>query len=512
MLCEIHTFVSWALWCLPLGRLPLPPPPVFAADISLQIQGDSIVDENAIVTGDLAVGGQITAGSGENILTNAAGLIDGTKLQSGTVGASQLAAGAAGESALADGAATEAKIAANAVTAGKIAAGAVGTAQLAAGAVDSSKIADGQVAAADLASNSVSTAKIADSAVTSAKIADGQVAAADLANGAVSTDKISDSAVTSAKIGDGQVATADLANSSVIAAKIADGTVTPAKLSSSGTYCVGKMGVSTTAVPVGGVGYCKMAIHGASDILNSPYMQWTSDVNNYPIMLVGGDAHNSSAVRFDCYVGPAGQGVTWQRSACATSNGMLVKYDDALIFNYASGVALDQSFYWLTGFQMSCIDGSIKMPQVYSHAVSAPRRALYISETGQLGYASSSIRYKENVRDTTDSDTGFIYELRPVMFDYKDPAMGTNQCGLIAEEVDQVRPSIVSYERKVTYEPPSDPNDKSDILQPTVTTTNVPETVNYDQLIVPMLAEMQKLKKRVDELEAKLAALEPKNP
>jgi len=36
--------------------------------------------------------------------------------------------------------------------------------------------------------------------------------------------------------------------------------------------------------------------------------------------------------------------------------------------------------------------------------------------------------------------------------------------------------------------------------------------VNYDQLVVPMLAEMQKLKKRVDELEAKLAALEPKNP
>lgn len=118
-------------------------PPVFAADISLQIQGDSIVDENATIMGDLAVGGQITAGSGAHVLTNADGLINGAKLQSGTVGASQLAAGAAGESALADGAATEAKIAANAVTAGKIAAGAVGTAQLAAGAVDSSKIADG---------------------------------------------------------------------------------------------------------------------------------------------------------------------------------------------------------------------------------------------------------------------------------------------------------------------------------------------------------------------------------
>jgi len=568
----------------------------------LQIQGDSIVDENATITGELTVGGQITAGSGTNVLTNAAGLVDGAKIQTGTVGSSQLAAGAAGESALAtdavtgdkisasavssgklaedavteakiangsvstdklaNGAVTEAKLATGAVSAdklmaqiinaeklatgavtvekiadgavteAKIAAGAVTAGKIADNAVTSAKISDGQVAAADLASNAVTTekittyavttdklyssavtaAKIADSAVTSAKISDGQVATADLANSAITTTKIADGAITGAKIGDGQVFTADLANDSVIASKIYNSAVTPAKLNSDSTYYVGKLGVNTTSVPLNGVGYCKMAIHGATDVLNSPFSQLTTTQDDHPIMLIGGSEHNNMGIRFDCYVGPAGQGVTWQRSACASSNAMMVKYDDALSLCYASGVNQGSSFSWTTGFQMSCTNGLIMMPQVYNNSLQVPigqRRQLWITDTGLLGYVSSSIRYKENVRDTADSDTRFIFALRPVMFNYKDNPMGANQCGLIAEEVNQVCPRIVSYERQVTYEQPSDPNDRSDVLKPVVTTTNVPETVNYEELIVPMLAEMQKLKQRVDELEARLAELEP---
>jgi hypothetical protein len=93
------------------------------------------------------------------------------------------------------------------------------------------------------------------------------------------------------------------------------------------------------------------------------------------------------------------------------------------------------------------------------------------------------------------------------MFDYKNPELGTNQCGLIAEEVDVVCPRIVSYKREVTYAPPSDPNDASAPLTAVVSKTNIPETVNYDQLTVPMLAEMQKLRARVQELEAQVAQL-----
>ncbi|MCX5770314.1 MAG: hypothetical protein NTZ09_08595 [Candidatus Hydrogenedentes bacterium] len=53
---------------------------------------------------DLFVTGTITAGSGVNVLTSAAGLIDGAKVQSQTIGSAQLATGAVGSTALAAGA------------------------------------------------------------------------------------------------------------------------------------------------------------------------------------------------------------------------------------------------------------------------------------------------------------------------------------------------------------------------------------------------------------------------
>jgi len=39
--------------------------------IELEVEGDSIVDEDLLVEGNLSVLGQITAGSSENVLTDA---------------------------------------------------------------------------------------------------------------------------------------------------------------------------------------------------------------------------------------------------------------------------------------------------------------------------------------------------------------------------------------------------------------------------------------------------------
>jgi hypothetical protein len=100
---------------------------------------------------------------------------------------------------------------------------------------------------------------------------------------------------------------------------------------------------------------------------------------------------------------------------------------------------------------------------------------LISSSTGQLGVTSSSIRYKENIKDLTESKE--IYSLNPVIFNYKKHAPESKSVGLIAEEVHKIMPQLVIYK------------------------DNEPETVKYNDLIVYLLAEIQKLEKRIALLE-----------
>lgn len=57
----------------------------------------------------------------------------------------------------------------------------------------------------------------------------------------------------------------------------------------------------------------------------------------------------------------------------------------------------------------------------------------------------SSMKYKENIEDMTDEYAKKLLELRPVSYDYKNKAQGTNCYGLIAEEVAEVEAFPVSY-------------------------------------------------------------------
>ena len=98
--------------------------------------------------------------------------------------------------------------------------------------------------------------------------------------------------------------------------------------------------------------------------------------------------------------------------------------------------------------------------------------AVLIDSAGQLGTVSSSIRFKENIQDLPNTR---VLELRPVCFNYKqDGRIGT---GLIAEEVEQVMPQLVAYNQQGEC-----------------------ESVKYHDLPVLLLAEIQKLRKELDEL------------
>jgi len=84
---------------------------------------------------------------------------------------------------------------------------------------------------------------------------------------------------------------------------------------------------------------------------------------------------------------------------------------------------------------------------IYGSAVSGI--PVYIAANGQLGILPSSRRFKRQIRDMDDSSSALL-KLRPVTFFYKpdyEKGPPSLQYGLVAEEVAEVYPELVSYDR-----------------------------------------------------------------
>lgn len=183
----------------------------------------------------------------------------------------------------------------------------------------------------------------------------------------------------------------------------------------------------------------------------------------------------------------------------AGSNFQIAAYTDAgnfidnvlTIARVASG-----SISWATGRPMT-IGGTVTDVTTYSDVVGGTNKAMFIDDTGKYGVLASSINYKENIRD--NPDTSWIYSLRPVMFDYKNADWGTEQIGLIAEDVLNIAPKLVSFKKNPV--PVESVNANGDTEKKIDwQNTNIPESVNYNSpyLIISMLKEIQTLKKRLD--------------
>lgn len=101
---------------------------------------------------------------------------------------------------------------------------------------------------------------------------------------------------------------------------------------------------------------------------------------------------------------------------------------------------------------------------------------------GALTTSPSSSRYKENIAAlATEVDTTKIFNLTPVVFDYKAPQGGKHSFGLIAEAVYAELPALVHRE--------PDPENPETLR---------PESVAYDHLSVLLLAELKKLRNEFD--------------
>ena len=119
--------------------------------------------------------------------------------------------------------------------------------------------------------------------------------------------------------------------------------------------------------------------------------------------------------------------------------------------------------------------GQLTVPGIPGSGASIPGLGY---SNGILYYYSSSIKYKKNIVDI-EVDTSKIYNLRPVSFD--DKASGERNFGLIAEEVYKEVPELVVLKEEE------------------------PDSIVYANLSVLLLAEVKKLRARVEQLEEKMA-------
>jgi hypothetical protein len=110
----------------------------------------------------------------------------------------------------------------------------------------------------------------------------------------------------------------------------------------------------------------------------------------------------------------------------------------------------------------------------FSNSASTTGTDLIVTASGQIAKKSSSIQYKDNVKELV-FDSSKLDVLRPVSYDYKlDDAP---DIGLIAEEVDEVLPELINYDKEGN-----------------------PESVKYHSLAVMLLDEVKKLRKEVKNL------------
>jgi hypothetical protein len=106
-----------------------------------------------------------------------------------------------------------------------------------------------------------------------------------------------------------------------------------------------------------------------------------------------------------------------------------------------------------------------------------------VSSSGQLGVAVSSRRFKDDIADMAD-ESDLLMNLRPVSFYYKpelDPTH-TRQYGLVAEEVAQVSPDLVVFDKD-----------------------GVPQTVRYHFVNAMLLNEVQKQRQLVEVQQSTIA-------
>ena len=133
----------------------------------------------------------------------------------------------------------------------------------------------------------------------------------------------------------------------------------------------------------------------------------------------------------------------------------------------------------------------------YSDAVGGTNADCYIDNAGLLAPNTSSREVKDNIRDAREDDVERLLALRPRI--YNRHGQTADEVGLVAEEVAETWPELVSWKRVEIAATTKENGKKKRRFE----MTNKPMGVNLTRLVVPLLKEVQALRARVEALEAR---------
>lgn len=124
----------------------------------------------------------------------------------------------------------------------------------------------------------------------------------------------------------------------------------------------GGVGINTTTIPHGGVGMAKFAIDGTNNSAAGPHVQFTTALDDYPVMQMRNWSHDNIELLFDAYL--KSDGSAWL-SSDAGSNFSIWKNADKLSFQYDSGIAQGAVITWNYGIILN-LSGGVFLPNIKS--------------------------------------------------------------------------------------------------------------------------------------------------
>lgn len=140
------------------------------------------------------------------------------------------------------------------------------------------------------------------------------------------------------------------------------------------------------------------------------------------------------------------------------------------------------------------LGGALYCTTVYNTSVSyGAYKSVWVNVDGQLGFVSSSKRYKQNIVKS-DIDADAVLAIEVVNYRYKNAvkALGDEapvEIGVIAEQL----AAVPGLEKFVFYD-----------------AEGKPEGVNYDRIVLAVIPQLQAQAERIKTLEDRLLALEEK--
>ena len=223
----------------------------------------------------------------------------------------------------------------------------------------------------------------------------------------------------------------------------------------------------------------RMQIDNAGNFYQGPFQSMTSPNSTYTHSHIGAHSflyRNAYDVYqlSNAYYNSSNQWIA--KYSYAQGIGVLGMYGGNLVWDtYGDGAVTAGSDYGITQrFKVGYNGDVICSAHVYNNNIGGDTfRDFKIRSDGMTGVDTSSKRYKKKITDI--SDTSWIYDLRPVDFEWKKT--DKKDWGLIAEEVIKVKPELVGVEN------------------------DLPEWINYERLIPILLKEIQEQNKRIEILE-----------